>query len=59
MSKADELRDLWLANVDKEGGTALLNSIPGLTKATLDIIGIAGSLIFSHPHLLLTASCRV
>ncbi|KAG8717523.1 hypothetical protein FRC08_007294 [Ceratobasidium sp. 394] len=42
-NKANELRDLWL-DMMKEGsqGPAVINVLPWLTRATLDIIGVAG-----------------
>ncbi|KAJ7500556.1 cytochrome P450 [Mycena galericulata] len=37
-----QLRDIWAAQVPKDGGVARVEIIPWLNKATLDIIGLAG-----------------
>ncbi|KAI8972447.1 cytochrome P450 [Trametes punicea] len=40
--KAAELRDLWEAQVPQDGGQARIDILQGLTKMTLDVIGLAG-----------------
>jgi hypothetical protein len=37
------LRDIWVAQAEHEGGVARVEIGSWLTKATLDIIGLAGS----------------
>lgn len=38
-----KLRDIWLSKTAEAEGAITLNSLPWLTKATLDIIGKGGS----------------
>ncbi|KAJ6606201.1 cytochrome P450 [Mycena vulgaris] len=42
VEKSVELRDIWAAQASNSGGTARVNILPWLSKATLDIIGLAG-----------------
>lgn len=37
------LRDIWLSKTAEAQGSVTINSLPWLTKATLDIIGKGGS----------------
>ncbi|KAJ7496540.1 cytochrome P450 [Mycena latifolia] len=42
VEKSVELRDIWAAQASNAGGTARLDAVSWLSKATLDIIGLAG-----------------
>ncbi|KAJ7221601.1 cytochrome P450 [Mycena pura] len=42
IAKSLELRDIWASQVTTSGGTARIDILPWLGKATLDIIGLAG-----------------
>ncbi|KAJ7496541.1 cytochrome P450 [Mycena latifolia] len=42
VDKSLELRDIWASQVSNAGGTARLDVLSWLSKATLDIIGLAG-----------------
>ncbi|KAJ6630229.1 cytochrome P450 [Mycena sp. CBHHK59/15] len=42
IQKSLELRDIWATQTAKDGGTARINVLTWLSKATLDIIGLAG-----------------
>ncbi|KAH9886197.1 cytochrome P450 [Cubamyces lactineus] len=42
VQKSAELRDVWDAEISKAGGQARLNVLDGLSKMTLDVIGLAG-----------------
>ncbi|KAI1792352.1 cytochrome P450 [Ganoderma leucocontextum] len=42
LEKSLELRDVWDSEVSRSDGTARLNVIQGLSKMTLDVIGLAG-----------------
>ncbi|KAH9885221.1 cytochrome P450 [Cubamyces lactineus] len=42
VQKSAELRDYWDAEISKAGGQARLNVLDGLSKMTLDVIGLAG-----------------
>ncbi|KAJ7073332.1 cytochrome P450 [Mycena belliarum] len=46
VDKSLELRDIWAAQASNAGGTANIDVLAWLTKATLDIIGLAG---FNYP----------
>lgn len=38
-----QLRDVWMAEVLKQSGPARIDVMRGLSKTTLDIIGLAGA----------------
>lgn len=40
--KGGQLRDIWQQQLDENGGTSVIDVLPWLTRATLDIIGSAG-----------------
>ncbi|KAI8972453.1 cytochrome P450 [Trametes punicea] len=42
VEKAIELRDVWAAELSRQGEAARINAVRGLTKMTLDVIGLAG-----------------
>ncbi|KAI0329989.1 cytochrome P450 [Cubamyces sp. BRFM 1775] len=42
VQKSAQLRDVWDAEISKAGGQARLNVLDGLSKMTLDVIGLAG-----------------
>ncbi|KAI0329991.1 cytochrome P450 [Cubamyces sp. BRFM 1775] len=42
VQKSAELRDAWDADIAKAGGQARINVLSGLSKMTLDVIGLAG-----------------
>ncbi|KAJ7243063.1 cytochrome P450 [Mycena rebaudengoi] len=42
IEKSIQLRDLWLGEAAKNGGVGNVNAVSWLSKATLDIIGLAG-----------------
>ncbi|KAJ7911563.1 cytochrome P450 [Mycena leptocephala] len=42
VAKSAELRDIWSAQATNAGGTARIDVLSWLSKATLDIIGLAG-----------------
>ncbi|KAJ7700852.1 cytochrome P450 [Mycena rosella] len=42
VEKSVELRDIWAAQASNSGGTARVDVLSWLSKATLDIIGLAG-----------------
>jgi hypothetical protein len=37
-----QLRDIWAAESSKQGGTGRIDVLSWLSKATLDVIGLAG-----------------
>ncbi|KAJ7075289.1 cytochrome P450 [Mycena belliarum] len=45
VEKSAQLRDIWKAKADQNGGSARVEVMSDITKATLDIIGLAG---FNH-----------
>ncbi|KAJ6579990.1 cytochrome P450 [Mycena vulgaris] len=45
VDKSIQLRDIWVAEAEKNGGVARVEILSWLSKATLDIIGLAG---FNH-----------
>jgi hypothetical protein len=46
MFGAVQLRDIWAAQAANAGGIARVEALSWLSKATLDIIGLAGGLSF-------------
>ncbi|KAG6819806.1 hypothetical protein H0H93_008501, partial [Arthromyces matolae] len=52
VNKAIELRDVWLAEIDRHGNEAHVDGLSWLSRATLDIIGLAGLSAFptTQPH---------
>lgn len=42
VAKSIELRDIWAAENAREGGTSQIDALSWLSRATLDIIGLAG-----------------
>ncbi|KAG6820052.1 hypothetical protein H0H93_006067 [Arthromyces matolae] len=42
VNKAIELRDVWLAEIERQGSEAHVDGLSWLSRATLDIIGLAG-----------------
>jgi len=42
IQKAVELRDIWVAETAKQGSTGRIDALAWLSKATLDVIGLAG-----------------
>ncbi|CDO69788.1 hypothetical protein BN946_scf184766.g33 [Trametes cinnabarina] len=42
VEKANQLRDVWAAELDAKGEPTRINVIRGLSKMTLDVIGLAG-----------------
>ncbi|KAI0634036.1 cytochrome P450 [Trametes polyzona] len=42
VQKSIELRDLWDAQIAREGSPARIDVVSGITKMTLDVIGLAG-----------------
>ncbi|KAG6856730.1 hypothetical protein H0H87_001330 [Tephrocybe sp. NHM501043] len=42
LAKSQQLRDIWAATINEEGGTARIEILSWLSKTTLDIIGLAG-----------------
>ncbi|KAG9003793.1 hypothetical protein FRB93_010809 [Tulasnella sp. JGI-2019a] len=41
-AKSFELRDMWMSKISEHSGTAEIDALQGLSRATLDIIGLAG-----------------
>lgn len=39
-----QLRDVWIAEVSKSPTRARVDALPGLSRTTLDVIGLAGAL---------------
>ncbi|KAJ7458543.1 cytochrome P450 [Mycena latifolia] len=42
VDKSNQLRDIWVAEAAQNGGVARVDALSWLSKATLDIIGLAG-----------------
>jgi len=45
-----QLRDIWAAESSKQGGTGRIEILSWLSRATLDIIGLAGVFFFHVAH---------
>lgn len=42
IEKSIELRDVWMRDIEKHGQSAAVNVLNGLSRMTLDVIGLAG-----------------